>query len=330
MRNRTLSYYSWLILAYTVAVILWGAYVRATGSGAGCGSHWPLCDGVVVPRSGDSATAIEFTHRLMTGILLPLVLILVVWTIRRRGKGDPARTGAIASLIFLLIESLIGAGLVRFELVAQNSSPLRALAVSIHLTNTLFLLGSLTLTAWWLSGGGRIRLTGNGSKGWVLGIALGGLILASASGAITALGDTLFPAGSLAEGIQADLSPVASFLVRLRAIHPALAITFGIYSAVVALVLGPIRGEFEKTAIAWWAAGLVGLQLVLGAINIALLAPLWMQMVHLLTADMVWIAMVLLTAEIFSVTGAHVEDRRLQTEELEDLSAAGSKATVEN
>ena len=71
-----LARYAWLVLAYNVAVIGWGAYVRATGSGAGCGSHWPLCNGAVLPRAAEAATLIEFTHRVTSGIALLLVVAL--------------------------------------------------------------------------------------------------------------------------------------------------------------------------------------------------------------------------------------------------------------
>src|SRR5262249_24948503 len=78
--GRSLARFAWLLVVYNIAVILWGAYVRATGSGAGCGSHWPLCNGEIVPRAAQAQTLIEFTHRITSGISLLLVAILAVWT----------------------------------------------------------------------------------------------------------------------------------------------------------------------------------------------------------------------------------------------------------
>ena len=70
--------YAWAVLGFNLLVILWGAFVRATGSGAGCGSHWPLCNGEVLPRAPALATLIEFSHRLTSGVALLLVIGLVV------------------------------------------------------------------------------------------------------------------------------------------------------------------------------------------------------------------------------------------------------------
>ena len=125
MRFNRMAVASWTVLAYTILVILWGAFVRATGSGAGCGNHWPLCNGAVIPRPEQVETVIEFTHRAMTGVLVPFAVLVVVWILRRLDRNHPARKAGIWSLIFLLVESLIGAGLVRFELVADDASAAR-------------------------------------------------------------------------------------------------------------------------------------------------------------------------------------------------------------
>src|SRR5690242_12260676 len=112
-----LARYAWSVLAYNVAVILWGAYVRATGSGAGCGEHWPLCNGQVLPRAPALATMIEYSHRLTSGVALLSVIVLLVWTYRVTPPG-PARKAAALSAFFILTEAAVGAGLVLFQLVA--------------------------------------------------------------------------------------------------------------------------------------------------------------------------------------------------------------------
>ena len=144
---------AWLVLVYNLAVIAWGAYVRASGSGAGCGAHWPLCDGRIIPRSLGLATLIEYSHRITSGLALISVVLLLVWVRRVCPPGHPARRGALMSLVFMLTEAAVGAGLVLFELVADNASMARALFMAVHLTNTFILVAWLTLTAWWLSGG---------------------------------------------------------------------------------------------------------------------------------------------------------------------------------
>src|SRR6187431_238747 len=138
--------FAWFTLAITVVVIVWGAVVRATGSGAGCGSHWPLCNGDVVPLAPTMSTIIEFTHRLTSGLALVLSVLMFVWARRLFPTRHRARTWAAAALGFMLVEAAIGAGIVLLELVENNASALRAVYQGVHLTNTMFLVGAMTAT----------------------------------------------------------------------------------------------------------------------------------------------------------------------------------------
>jgi heme a synthase len=285
--------YSWLTLACNVVVVLWGAIVRATGSGAGCGNHWPLCNGEVLPRSPRIETIIEFSHRLSSGVALLLVVGLVVGAFRLRSRGHSARKAAVFSLVFMLGEAAVGAGLVLFELVAGNQSMARALFVATHLLNTFLLLAALTLTAHFASGGAPFRLRGNGLLGGGIALGLCGLLLSGVSGAIAALGDTLFPATSLTHALEQDLSPTAHLLIRLRLFHPGIAIAAGLLVIYVSLRLLKARLGTEISRFAWWTGGLVFIQLLAGLVNVLLLAPVWMQIVHLLLADLLWIGFVL-------------------------------------
>jgi heme A synthase len=288
-----LARFAWSVLLYNVAVILWGAYVRATGSGAGCGSHWPLCNGDVLPRAPELATLVEFSHRLTSGLALVAVVVLVAWARRACPPGHPARMGAALSLLFMLTEAGVGAGLVLFQLVADNASMARALFMVVHLLNTFVLLAFLTLTAWWLSGGERLRLSGRGVM--TSSILAAAILVVGASGAVAALGDTLFPAGSLAEALRADMSATSHLLIRLRVLHPVLAVAL-----VIGLLTGAPRlangsgpaGRGLSRAVMTGAA----VQLLLGFLNVVLLAPVWLQLVHLLLADAIWIGFVLLAA----------------------------------
>jgi heme A synthase len=296
--------YTWATLGYTVLVVLWGAYVRATGSGAGCGAHWPLCNGVVIPQAPSTAMLVEFSHRVTSGLTLALIGGLVFWAFRAYPKGHIVRTGAVFSGIFIVTEALVGAGLVLFQLVAQNASVERALSVAAHLTNTFLLLGALTLTAYWASGGGRLRWRGQGAARWLLGVGLVAVLLLGVSGAVTALGDTLFPSGTLSEGVRQDFLPTANFLIHLRIYHPILAVSTGIYVIIVSRILNATRGNAAMQRLGSILTALVVIQLLTGATNVALLAPVWMQLTHLLLADLVWITLVLFTA--FTLRGAPV------------------------
>jgi len=290
--------YSWITLAYNVAVVLWGAAVRATGSGAGCGSHWPLCNGEVVPRSPRLETIIELTHRATSGIALLLVVGLVILAFRWRPRGHAARKAAAFTLLFMLTEAAVGAGLVLFELVADNQSMARALFMGTHLINTFFLLGAMTLTAHFASGGAPFGLRGRGSLGAWLVTGAAALLIAGVSGAVTALGDTLFPAASLTEALKQDLSPTAHILLRLRFLHPALAVAAASLAAILAVRLEAPQAPYRAARQAsHWILRLVFLQIVAGIFNVILLAPVWMQIVHLLLADLVWISYVVMAAQ---------------------------------
>jgi heme A synthase len=282
--------FAWAVLAYNVAVVLWGAFVRATGSGAGCGPNWPLCN-AVVDRAPSVETLIEFTHRAMSGIDVALVAILAIWAYRGFPRRSPVRLGATLSGIFLVVEALLGAALVLLEHVAKNTSSARAWSMSTHLVNTLTLLACLTLTAWWGMGNPGFRVRGPGARSAFAALVV--FVLLGVTGAIAALGDTLFPAQSLAQGLAEDLNPASNLFVRLRWLHPLAAAVGGTW--LMLATLAAARNP-SLTRPARLAAALLAFQLAVGAVNLLLLAPVWLQLVHLLVADAAWVALVLLFA----------------------------------
>ena len=303
-KNLRFARFSALTLGVNILVIVWGALVRATGSGAGCGSHWPLCNGEVIPRAAAIETLIEFTHRLSSGAALLLVIGLFIWSRRAFPHAHRVRLGANLSMFFIITEALIGAGLVLFEWVGADTSAARAASIVVHLLNTFVLLAVLTLTTYWAFGGPKLDLRGRGMGLALLLIALIGTMVIGASGALAALGDTLFPVSSLGEGLRQDFSPTAHFLIRLRILHPTIAIGVGIYLILYAGYLN-LRGPGGGVRLLGRALTLlVVIQLGAGLLNVLLLAPVWMQLVHLLLADMVWIGLILLVARAFRA-GAH-------------------------
>lgn len=305
MSRQRLEKFAWFIVGYNILVILWGAFVRASGSGAGCGEHWPLCNGEVVPLNPGIERIIEFTHRVMSGLDLPLVLVLAFFVFRAFPLGR-VRYAAVASVLFLITEALVGALLVQQGLVAADRSPERALWVGTHLLNTFLLLASLTLTAWWVSGNPAPDLRRSPLTTIALAAALLGVLFTGMSGAVTALGDTLFPASSLAEGLLQDANPTAHFLVQLRVIHPLIAIGVGAYVLFLTIFLTnpqlPVTRRFALV-LRFLVAG----QIVAGAMNVALLAPIWLQIVHLFLADLVWIVLILYASAVLSAQPAVAE-----------------------
>lgn len=301
--------FAWGVLGFMVLVIVWGAFVRATHSGAGCGSHWPLCNGEVIPFAPRIETLIEFVHRASSGLAFILALALAVWAYRRYGAGHSVFRFALLSFFFTLSEALLGAGLVLFELVASDRSGARAVMMPLHLINTFLLLGSLTITAWSASTGRAFRFRSQGAVGWAIGVAIASTALLAATGAIAALGDTLFPATSLQDGVLQDLSPTAHFLVRLRPLHPLVAGSVGLYLLLFAGLLVHFRPSPQVRRMARVMIGLFGLQMLVGLVNLVLLAPVAMQLIHLFLADVVWVALVLIIIEACSVGVEHIENR---------------------
>ena len=298
--NRRFTAFAWTLLAYNFAVILWGVYVRASGSGAGCGAHWPLCNGVVIPPTQKIQTLIEFIHRVSSGFTLILAVVLVIWAWRAFPKGHLLRISSAGVFVFTISEAIIGAALVLLELVDTNASIYQVISLVTHLVNTFLLLACLSLTAWWATFGEPRTIKWAGKQSWLLLIGILGTILIGSTGAVTALGDTLFPSQNLSQGMAQDFSPTANYLIRLRIIHPILAVTIGIYVLGLALWL---RRRNSITPIRQIGAGLVGviiLQLCLGAINVLLRAPVWMQLTHLFVSDQVWIGLVLLSGSVLS------------------------------
>ncbi len=169
----------------------------------------------------------------------------------------------------------------------------RALGMSLHLINTFLLLGSTALTAWWASGGGASRLRRQGTLVLLLGLPLLAMIVVGMSGAVTALGDTLFPAASVVDGLAQDFSASAPLFVRLRTVHPILAVTTAvavIFATGLVRALRPTRA----VAISSKVAGVLAVtQVAVGLLDVVLRAPVAMQLIHLALADLVWIALVL-------------------------------------
>ena len=297
--SAALRRFAWMVLVYFIAVILWGALVRATGSGAGCGDHWPLCNGTVMQHSPRIDTMIEFTHRVTSGISFFSAVGLLVWTFAGTMQGHLARGASVAAVAFTLIEAILGALLVKLGLTAQSTSPLRAPYLALHLANTLLLLAALTLTAHFLSraqGYTRNTIRLIAPVGAVAGVIV--VLIVGVTGSLAALGDTLFPAKSIGAALAQDFSATSGWLVRWRWTHPAIA-----FFASVFLIWLLVRGS--RRSVHWDNRGLSALVLVLlaaqylfGVLDVALLAPVWLQIVHLLGADVLWAALVVLTARL--------------------------------
>ena len=291
--GRGVSGFGLVALGWMLVVILEGAVVRATGSGAGCGKHWPLCNGEFIPQHPRVATIIEFAHRSITAVCTGLVLILAAWTFLARPAGHRARKAAVWSIVLLFTEALLGAVLVLGGYVEHDTSITRVLVQCVHFTNTLLLLGALTLTWWWQhprSPAVQDDLAPPHQAAW---LAIGFTILTGATGSVAALADTLFPSVSLRSAIAADLSSSSPLLIRMRWIHPASSLGALIAVGVLASELRRHRGR--------WLLGLVLSQILMGVADVLVLAPITLQLLHLLGADILWIALVVTASQVLEL-----------------------------
>ncbi len=331
MNRDRFTRYAWGVIVANLVVILWGAFVRGTGSGAGCGNSWPTCNGEIIPRSPSLETIIELSHRVTSGIALLMVVGLLVWAWRLFEPGHPVRLGAMLSMILMLVEAAIGAGIVLFEMVTDNASMARALFMAVHLGNTFLLVAALTLTAYWAGGGAKINLRGQGSRLRLALLALLGTMMIGVSGAVAALGDTLFPSSSLAEALRQDFSSTSHLLIQLRIYHPLIAV---ITSLLLLYYIGTVRKDARRDSRRRAALRpanalnlLIFVQLAAGAVNVILLAPLWMQLLHLLLADFLWISLVLTCAmSLAALDNEPLADRSEPTTETEHGATVSAAA----
>ncbi len=295
MTNKRFITYTWITLVVTMIVILWGDVVQATGSGDGCGAYWPVCNGEVLPAFEGRETIIEYTHRATSGIVFLMAAALLIWSRRSFEKGSLVRRSANYSMFFMVTESLVGAALVLFRLVGEDASLARAFIAPIHLLNTLLLIASIVFILYFAYGGKRFQWQNN-RLSWLLALGIAGIMIISTTGAITSLGDAIFPVTSTGEAIQQSQTAGQHFLVRLRVWHPVTAIIWGIYLAVVAYLVARARPSRYTNILAYSVLALFISQLIVGTLNVVLNAILPTQIIHLLLADALWSAWVLLCA----------------------------------
>lgn len=286
-----------LFVFYTVIVILWGAWVRISHSGDGCGESWPLCQGEVVPTAGTHKTWVEFTHRLMSGSFGLIVIGIFLWARRRYPAGHPVRPVALASLILTITEALLGANLVLKGLVASNASGLRSFVMGLHFLNSAALVSSLTLltlfatrTEWHRRDLSKLVPAAIFRKlPWIGGVML---LALGMTGTIAALSTTLFPSLSLFEGLQKDLSPESNFLLQLRALHPTLGVFGGVALVLLFFLFAETleNSEVQIRRATQIVAGLFATTIVIGTITLLWLSPLPLKLLHLGLAHSIVIA----------------------------------------
>ena len=313
MHIKTIQKISMIQIVYLLAVIIFGAYVRASGSGAGCGSHWPLCNGEVLPSSPQVQTIIEFTHRVTSGLTLPFALMVYLLIRKSTAQLTWARSFSLLTIAFLLIEGLLGAGLVRYEHVAENKSTYRALSMSLHLINTFALMACAIATSYFIqplkTSGQTIYINFIRPYLWLMGTCI---LLIGLSGAITALGDTLFPVRSPGEALTRGLTSSEHLFVKLRIYHPFIAMFCGALIIHICRKLARFGGAVQSFS--QLLTCFILIQFFIGFMNVKLFAPTWLQLIHLLFAQFIWMTFILIVALLKSpMPNSVAHDRRVRT-----------------
>lgn len=290
------------VLFLALFVILWGAWVRFSHSGDGCGANWPLCHNEWIPESDSSKTWVEWFHRASSSVFGLFVLFLVFFSFKYFPKNHKVRFWSVMTLVFTISEALIGAFLVLKGLTGQNFSGLRLFILNAHLLNSLFLTASLVLCLRYSSGVVSIPFK-------KIGFLAGGCLIIALTGSIASLSNTLFPSSSLSEGWVMDFDENSPWIVHLRLWHPVIAVFVG--GAVLFYLLWNFTGKNDfiqlmelfknkksilyklKTLIDYnkqfFLICLLFLGLFTGGAALLTLSPLMMKMIHLLTAYLIWI-----------------------------------------
>ncbi len=263
--------------------------MRFSGSGDGCGEHWPLCYGVLIPDSPEIRTLIEYSHRVKSGLFGVLVLFLPLFAFKAFLRGHPARFFSLAALVFTIIEGLIGARLVLAGLVGQNDSLERGVTIALHLVNTFILLGTL-LGCWYFSKKDCWQRLApskeNRSLFWTSVVIF---VLIALSGSIASLSNTLFPSSNIISGFFDDFSSDSHLFVRLRILHPIFS-TLGFVGLI--FMIGKISAKIETVHfLGRIFPFLVFANFILGILILVTLGPLYGKLAHLFLADLVWLSL---------------------------------------
>jgi heme a synthase len=283
--TRSFTRLAWTAAAFTYLLIILGAIVRITGSGMGCGEHWPLCNGRLLPPL-DLPTLIEYTHRLVAAAVSVVVTALAAyawWLRQEAGSTEQSSNGPIAvqsdrptvrpsvvsyvALALLVLQVALGAIAVRLELPPWT--------VILHLGIAMLLLATLIVAA---RGSVRSPPSRAGLGALFLGFVtvLFGALTANLGAASACLG---FP---LCNG---ELVPEGNYLQHVHWTHRLLAYALLGYVVWWALRTGR-RG-------AWYVVALVTAQVAVAAALVLLALPRPLQAAHVAVGAAVWAGLVL-------------------------------------
>lgn len=269
--NRPLTRLAWSAVAATYLLIVLGGLVRITGSGLGCGDEWPVCHGRLIPQFSDTATLIEWSHRLVAGVVSTLVVALAagVWWRRHRGVGsgewsDPGKAAYLA-LGLLVVQVLLGAITVKLQLPPWT--------IVLHLGTAMLLFATLLAIASRQTGTSA-RFIGSPATGaavLVFVTVLGGALTANLGAATACIGFPLCNDQWIVSG---------NALQYVQWAHRLLAYTT--YAYLLAWALGTRRRD------AFLVLGIATLQVAIAAVMVTNGLPRQLQAAHVAVGAALW------------------------------------------
>jgi cytochrome c oxidase assembly protein subunit 15 len=289
-----------LLVFYTLLVILWGAWVRISHSGDGCGDSWPLCNDQLIPQTNSAKTWTEFSHRFMSGLYGIWVLGIWLWV---KFKVDPQSSLQKTKnllLFFTFTEAALGAKLVLSGLVGLEDSIHRSFFMSLHMINSLALMAATYLCS--LICKIEIQdkelykthlshfLSQTHRKKFILAGVF--LVFVFASGAIASLSTTIFPSSSLWEGLLMDFKANSHYLVKLRGSHPLTGLIAGLTSVALAysLLMSGLHDQLRQQTSRFFVFSI--LQTALGILALLMLSPLPLKILHLTVGHLYFLSIV--------------------------------------
>ncbi len=277
------------ILGYSLLVIIFGAFVRASLSGDGCGVHWPDCYGSILPKGAPLQTYIELTHRTTSGFLIILSAALAIASFRLFPKGSLHRKAGLLTLVSVLISAAIGAALVLNKWVEFDRSAARAITMPLHLVNNYFLIGTLLLLALPAEIVNKIRFRKQGEVGGLVWGSLTAMFVLGGTGALSAMGKTAFSnelatAQGLSDRLQLHMAADAHPLLKGGISHPLIAT--GAFILILLTCRQLVRRRPSEQVSFWsnMTSGSMVFQMLLGLVNLIASAPVALQLFHLAAA----------------------------------------------
>lgn len=308
--NSRLAQVSLGLILYTLLVILWGAWVRISHSGDGCGDTWPLCQGQLIPQEAMKKTWVEYSHRFTSGLYGILVIALYFWIRKQTAKESKpflssCQRWSFWVLVFMISEALLGAKLVIFRLVSMNDSVWRLVVMSLHQLNSFLLVG-FTVRLFCSAFEEKIHRQSSESKVWlpservkeIFGIPVPFflILVLAMTGAWAALSTTLFPSVSLMEGLIKDFASDSHYLLKLRVTHPVLGGLLGVGMSVLFYKKSQVYLGSKNTSVhdqylyktSQWTSVALATAVVIGILTILTLSPVPLKVIHLAMAHILW------------------------------------------